>query len=83
VKRILVLAVVTAVSLTFSAAAFANSLGCAHGNNCQSGKLGSPHTSGTGTLPFTGLNLAVIAGVGGVLLVSGLTLQRASHRRRQ
>jgi hypothetical protein len=33
-------------------------------------------------LPFTGLDLAGIAAVGGVLLVSGLALQRASRRRR-
>jgi hypothetical protein len=33
-------------------------------------------------LPFTGLNLAAIAGVAGLFLVTGVTLQRASRRRR-
>lgn len=82
VKRILVLAAVAAAALSFSSAAFASSLTCAHGSTCQSGTLGGPKTDGAGTLPFTGLDLAGIAGVGGLLLVSGLALQRASRRRR-
>ena len=87
-KRILILAAVAAAALVFSSVAFANSLTCAHGSTCQSGNLGGPTAptaagpAGTGTLPFTGLGLAGIAGVGGVLLVSGLTLHRASRRRR-
>ena len=82
-KKILVLAVVTAACLTFSSAAFADSLTCAHGSTtCNDSKPGGPKTAGHGTLPFTGVDLAGIAGVGGLLLVSGLTLQRASRRRR-
>jgi hypothetical protein len=82
VKRILVLAAIVAVALVFSSGAFASSRTCAHGANCGSGTLGGPSGNGNGTLPFTGLNLAGIAGAGGLLLVSGLTLQRASRRRR-
>lgn len=76
-KRILVLAVVAAAALVFSSATYASSLTCAHGNNCSSGNGPTGH----GTLPFTGLGLAAIAAVGGLLLVTGLTLHRASRRR--
>jgi hypothetical protein len=82
VKGILVFVAVVAAALVLSSVAFADSLTCAHGNNCQSGSLGQSRTSGPGTLPFTGLDLAGIAGVGAVLLVSGLTLQRVTRRRR-
>jgi len=84
VKRILVLAAIVAVTLVFSSGALASSRTCAHGANCGSGNLGGPtgNGNGNGTLPFTGLNLAGIAGAGGLLLVGGLTLQRASRRRR-
>lgn len=82
VKGILVFAAVVAAALALCSAAFANSISCAHGNNCQPGASGQAKTSGPGTLPFTGLGLAGIAGAGGVLLVSGLTLQRVTRRRR-
>jgi hypothetical protein len=82
VKRILVLAALVAAALALSSAAFASGLTCAHGStSCQSGNLGGPHTSGHGTLPFTGLGLAGIATAGGLLLVGGFALQRASRRR--
>lgn len=83
-KKILVLAAVVTASLVFSSVAFADSLKCAHGAVCGSGNFEPPpsNNAGTGTLPFTGLDLAGIAAVGGVLLVTGLTLQRASRRRR-
>lgn len=81
-KRILVLATVVGVALVLSSAAFGSGLTCAHGSNCNAGNLGGPHTSGHGTLPFTGLGLAGIAAVGALLLVGGFTLQRASRRNR-
>jgi hypothetical protein len=83
VKRILVLVAVVTAALVFSSGAFANSVKCAHGSMCGAGSL-EPPTTGTsdGTLPFTGLDLAGIAVVGGLLLITGLTLQRASRRRR-
>lgn len=82
-KRILlVLATVATLALGTSSVASANSLKCAHGSSCGSGSVGGPTGTGSGTLPFTGLGLAGIATVGGLLLVSGLTLQRASRRRR-
>lgn len=81
-KRILVFAAVVTAALVFSSVGLASSLKCSHGAVCGSGTAGSPSSSGNGTLPFTGLDLAGIAGVGGLLLVSGLTLQRASRRRR-
>ena len=82
VKKILVLVAVATAALVFSSAAFANSVKCAHGSQCGPGTFEPPGNTGSGTLPFTGLDLAGIAAVGGVLLVTGLTLQRASRRRR-
>jgi hypothetical protein len=81
VKRILVLGAVVGVALVLSSAAFASALTCSHGSNCNAANLGGPHTRGQGTLPFTGLDLAGIAAAGGVLLVGGFALQRASRRR--
>jgi hypothetical protein len=82
VKRILVLAAVVSAALVLSSVASANSLKCAHGSVCGSGSFVPPSSTGSGTLPFTGLDLAGIAVVGCLLLVTGLTLQRASRRRR-
>jgi hypothetical protein len=82
-KRILILVAVATAALVFSSGAFANSVKCAHGSMCGAGSLEPPGTStSSGTLPFTGLDLAGIAVVGGLLLITGLTLQRASRRRR-
>jgi hypothetical protein len=81
VKRLLVFLAIAISALVFSSAAFAKSITCAHGSTCNAGNLGGPST-GSKTLPFTGLDLAAIAGVAGLLLVSGLTLQRAGRRRR-
>lgn len=80
VKRILVFAAVIGAALVFASGAFADALTCAHGSTCGSGNLGGGGNSG-GTLPFTGLHLAGIAVVGGILLVGGFTLQRAARRR--
>lgn len=83
VKRTLVLVAVLASALVLSSAASANGLTCAHGSSCSRVTLGGgTPTGGSGTLPFTGLDLAGIAAVGGLLLVSGLTLNRAGRRRR-
>jgi hypothetical protein len=86
VKGILVFAAVIATALVLSSTAFANSLTCSHGPNCHSGNLGggTPSTGGPssgGTLPFTGLDLAGVTGLGGLLLVSGVTLHRLGKRR--
>jgi hypothetical protein len=80
-KKILVLAAIAVAALVLSSSAFADSVKCAHGSQCGSASFTPPGT-GSGTLPFTGLDLAGIAAVGGVLLVSGLALQRVSRRRR-
>lgn len=81
-KKILVLAAVATAALVFSSAAFGDAVKCAHGSQCGSGTFTPPGNTSSGTLPFTGFDLAGIAAVGGVLLVTGLTLQRASRRRR-
>lgn len=89
VKGFIVLVAVVAAFLVASSTAFADSLTCAHGQHCSSGSPGGSASGGApirsgggGTLPFTGLDLAGIAGVAGLLLVSGVTLQRVSRRRR-
>jgi hypothetical protein len=83
VKRILVLVALLVTALVLASAASANALKCAHGSSCNTAAFEPPTSaSGTGTLPFTGLDLAGIAGVGALLLVAGLTLQRASRRGR-
>jgi hypothetical protein len=81
VKRILVLSAVIAVALALSSGASASGLTCAHGT-CQKADLAGPPANGQGTLPFTGLDLVGAAAVGGILLVGGFTLQRASRRGR-
>ena len=81
-RGILVLAAVMVTALVLSSTAFANGLSCAHGQTCNSGNLGgNTPSAGGGTLPFTGLDLAGVAGLGGVLLVSGVTLRRLGRRR--
>lgn len=39
----------------------------------------APVTATSGSLPFTGLDLALIAGAGGCLLLLGLGLRRLTH----
>jgi hypothetical protein len=82
VKGLLLFLAVAVTALVFSSAALANSTTCAHGASCNKGNLGGPTSSSGGTLPLTGLDLAGVAGVAGLLLVSGVTLQRVSRRRR-
>jgi hypothetical protein len=88
VKGFIVLVAVVTAFLVASSTAFANSTTCAHGQTCSPGSPGGPKSAsaplrgGGGTLPFTGLDLAGIAGVAGLLLVTGVTLQRVSRRRR-
>jgi hypothetical protein len=78
----MLLLAVAVAALVFSSGALANSTTCAHGSTCNAGNLGGPTSHSGGTLPFTGLDLAGVAGVAGLLLVSGVTLQRVSRRRR-
>jgi len=74
---------VAVAALVFSSGALANSTTCAHGSTtCNAGNLGGPTSRSGGNLPFTGLDLAGVAGVAGLLLVSGMALQRVSRRRR-
>ena len=73
-KKILVLAAVATAALVFSSVAFANSVKCAHGPSAGRAAWNPRDSTGSGTLPFTGLDLAGVAAVGGLLLVTGLTL---------
>lgn len=89
-KRILALLLTSATALVVTSAAFANSLTCGHGVTCNKGvftsqplggNLGAHTTSGGGTLPFSGLNLATVAVIAALLIASGLTLRWATGRR--
>jgi hypothetical protein len=84
VMKVLVFAATVATALMLASTAFANSLTCAHGNACNAATLGSGTSPGSGgTLPFTGFDLAGIAGIGVLLLASGFTLHRVSRRTRR
>ncbi|MFL5960998.1 MAG: hypothetical protein ACJ75G_12130 [Gaiellaceae bacterium] len=71
--------------------ALANALTNGHGAAKQPGQLGqftppgAGHVSGAGagagTLPFTGLNLAIVAAIAVLLLASGLVLHRLTRRQ--
>ena len=81
-KGLLLFLAVAVSALVFSSGALANSTTCAHGSTCNKGNLGGPTSSTGGNLPLTGVDLAAVAGVAGLLLVSGVTLQRVGRRRR-
>jgi hypothetical protein len=86
VKRISVLLTAVGVALATCSTAFADALEDGHGSTSQPGNIGQfkppgAHTSGVGTLPFTGFNLALIAAVALVLLASGLVLHRMARRQ--
>ena len=81
-KKLLTVAAIAAVALVFASSAMANALSCAHGSTCN-GDLGSGKGGGSvsgGTLPFTGLDLAGIAGVGVLLLGTGIVLRRVGRK---
>lgn len=87
-KGLLVLIAALAVALVISSGASANSVSCGHSSTpCSTGQQGGPSGTSTpnvhGTLPFTGVDLAGISGIGVVLLASGLALQRVGRRRQQ
>ena len=91
-KRILALLTTALTALIVCSTAFANSLTCGHGPSCGPGSggtkggvfvsqpIGHPG-GGSGTLPFTGLNLATVAVIAALLLASGLTLRWATRHR--
>jgi hypothetical protein len=79
--KIVVFLAAIAAALMLASTAFASALTCAHGNGCGAGTLGNGTSPASEeTLPFTGLDLAGIAGVGVVLLGGGVLLHRASRR---
>ena len=90
-KRIVALLVAVAGALVACSTAFADSLTSGHGSTGQSSGPFTPPSAGThvaagaqggaGTLPFTGFNLATVAAVALLLLVSGLVLHRLTQRR--
>jgi hypothetical protein len=89
VKRLVALLSTVVAALVACSTAFANALSNGHSPTPsqpgQTGQFKPPglgaHTSGAGTLPFTGLNLALIAAVAVLLLASGLLLHRMTRRQ--
>ena len=81
-KGCLVLMATVVCAFVFSSSALANSLSCAHGSSCGPGTAGVGPSTGSGTLPFTGLSLGGIAVGGGLLLVSGVALAQRGSRRK-
>lgn len=86
-KRIVALLVAVGTALVTCSAAFANALDSGHGAASAQGQFKPPsgtagaNTSGVGTLPFTGLNLALVAAFAVLLVVSGLVLHRMTRNQ--
>lgn len=80
-KRIVMLVVVVA-ALMVPAAAFADSSTCQAYNPqlCESSSAGTTTDASEGTLPFTGLDVALLAAGGGTLLAAGFVVRRLSNR---
>ena len=81
-KRIATLA--AAIALATPGAALAESSTCQayHPEHCEPPTT-APHTTATtsaGTLPFTGLDVALLAAGGGTLLGAGFVVRRLSRR---
>lgn len=89
-KRIVALLTAVVAGLVACSTALADALTSGHGATGPSGGQFTPPSAGThmgpqssgpGTLPFTGFNLATVAAVAVLLLVSGLVLHRLTQRR--
>jgi hypothetical protein len=88
VKRILILMGVAAIGLVASAVALGGSSSTILGQYAgvggevqQSVPLGTQAVHTSGTLPFTGLDLALVAAGAILLLVTGWALRRAGRNR--
>ncbi len=80
-QRIAILAV--AIALMVPAAALAQSSSTCQAYNpqlCSSVNTGSSTTSSAGTLPFTGLDVVLLAAGGGTLVGAGFVVRRLSRR---
>ncbi len=83
-KLISVVVVVCAVALALSAGALAGgSLVTGHSSTPPAASsLGQPPSKPSGTLPYTGVDLGLGAGVAALLVAAGVGLRRASRRTR-
>jgi hypothetical protein len=84
-KRVAVLFVAISLMLVPSSALAASSSTCQAYNPqlCSSVSAASTDSgsgTGSGTLPFTGLDVALLAAGGGALLASGFVVRRLSRR---
>ena len=86
-KRIIAVIAVLAVGLVLCSTALAGgSVVTGHNSTpTAAGSIGTHNnqsTNAAGTLPFTGLNLATIAGGAVLLIAGGLVLRRSPRRER-
>jgi hypothetical protein len=82
VRKVLILAALSLVALALSAAAFATPSALLEEYSglagVQNGVAGQG-VQASGTLPFTGLDLALVVGGGMLLLLTGWTLRRVGR----
>jgi hypothetical protein len=89
--KVMVFAVALVVAAMFAASAFASGSGplckvyCKKGTDVQKQVAGGspftpPSSDGGGNLPFTGLDLGFAALAGGVLILAGFGLHRATRK---
>jgi hypothetical protein len=82
VRKVLILAALSLVALVLSAAAFATPSALLNEYSGLAGVQNGVSGQGvqaSGTLPFTGFDLALIVGGGMLLLLTGWTLRRAGR----
>ena len=79
-KRIAMLLVGISLMLAPSAALASSSSTCQAYNPQLCSNVSAASTSTSGTLPFTGLDVVLLAAGGGMLLGAGLVVRRSSRR---
>jgi hypothetical protein len=82
-KRVLLVAAVT-MSLLFASVALAGGSSLLSGYAGQSGvdaQVAGRTAPAKGTLPFTGLDLALIVAAGATLMLAGAALRRSARRK--
>jgi hypothetical protein len=80
--RFLVVAATSAAALVWSGVAFGSGSAAAQGHAGTAGNVQNALAqSGSGALPFTGLNIVLLVAAGILLLSMGVTIRRLSRAR--